>query len=143
MSRKFDHGKESYKKNHKAHDAQHTKHYLGNKLLELYKVDPTNYKYFSSSNYRMGSITSNGYDSQIDNSFINEHFKRGEYDADTLAAKGISREQQLQAIGKRFDVAKIAFKLTRDNGCRKMMRDIRYTAKKLFDADLRGFRIPK
>jgi hypothetical protein len=143
MSRDYDHGKNAYKKAHKIYDDQHTKHYLSNDYLSHYGANPENYRGFSSSNYRMGSIASNGRDTRIDNALIGEHFYnqgRG-YDASRLAGAGISYNQQLQAIGNRFDRAKEAYDMTGEYKYYMMQKDLRSTAEAHLDADLRFFRL--
>ena len=52
MSRKFDHGKNNYAREHRNDDAeekQHTKHYIANSTMEHYGAKPENYKQFSST----------------------------------------------------------------------------------------------
>lgn len=143
MSRAFDHGKNSYKIEHKMSADQQTKHYLSNELLLHYGANPSNYREHSWNNYRMGSVASNGRDTRIDNALIGEHFRgqgRG-YDAQQLASGGISYNQQLQAIGNRFDRAKHAYETTGEHKYYMIQKDLRQTAAEHLNADLRGFRM--
>lgn len=116
MSRAFDHGKSDYARGHRRSSDQDTKHYLSNDLMLHYGAKPSNYALFSDMNYRMGSKASNGRDTRIDNALIGEHFRdaghSGGYSASRLAGGGITRDQQLQALGNRFDVAKEAYRTT-------------------------------
>ena len=148
MSRKFDHGKNNYAREHRNDDAeekQHTKHYIANSTMEHYGAKPENYKQFSSSNYRMGSSASNGRDTRLDNALIGEHFSdaghSGGYNSQRLAAGGLNKEQQLQGIGNRFDVAKEAYERTGEHKYLMMQKDLRDTADTHLNADMRGFRI--
>lgn len=145
MSRAFDHGKNSYKREHQVSSDQHTKHYLSNDMLLHYGANPVKYREHSSNNYRMGSSASNGRDTRIDNMLIGEHFRdqgRG-YDAQHLASGGISYNQQLQAIGNRFDRAKQAYESTGEYKYYMMQKDHRHTADVHLQADLRGFRLSR
>jgi hypothetical protein len=144
MSRKFDHGKDAYKKAHKVSKEQQTKHYLGDNLMGHYGVNPEKYRNHSYSNYRMGSVSSNGRDTKIDNALIREHFSdqgKGGYDAKKLVRKGITMNQQLQAVGHRFDQAKIGYELTGHYKYFIMQKDFRDTAGKHLNGDLRSFKL--
>ena len=98
---------------------------------------------FSENNYRMGSSKTNGLDTRIDNALIGEFFKgQGDgYDRSYLAKQGISNQQQLNAIGKRFDVAKQAYETTGEYKYYMMQKDLRQVAEQQLGADLRGFRL--
>ena len=147
MSRKFDHGKNSYAKEHRSSSDQETRHKLGDAVLQHYGAKPDNYKKFSDDNYRMGSKETNTRDRLIDNALIGEHFKdaghsKG-YDASRLASKGVNRQQQLDTIGTRYDTAKIAYETTGEHEYLMMQKDLRDTAEKHLNADLRSFRNSK
>ena len=145
MSRKFDHGKSSYAKEHRTSSEQETRHYIADSTMQHYGAKPSNYTEFSSSNYRMGSKDTNSRDRMIDNALIGEHFMDAGhsegYSASRLAQNGISRQQQLDALGVRFDVAKVAYEATGEHKYLMMQKDIRETANEHLDADLRQFRL--
>ncbi|KAJ1408118.1 hypothetical protein B484DRAFT_456390 [Ochromonadaceae sp. CCMP2298] len=152
MSRDYDHGKNAYAKEHrdadKERNAQHTKHYIGNEMLSHYGVKPEDYAKVSASNYRMGSSESNGRDTKIDNALIGEHFSdtrhsnKGGYDAGKLAKNGVNREQQLQGLGNRFDVAKKAYAETGNDKFYEIAEDIKETAGTHLNPDMREWRLP-
>jgi hypothetical protein len=147
-SRSFDHNKNKYASEHRNHNTsepQHTKHYIANNMMEHYGCKPSNYNEFSYDNYRMGSQASNNRDRRIDNAILGEVFSdaghSGGYDARRLCNNGVNREQQLQAIGNRFDVAKIAYERTGEHKYFMMQNDLRAIAGSHLNADLRGFRL--
>ena len=55
----------------------------------------------------------------------------------------MSYQQQLDGLGKRFDVAKTAYESTGEHKYFMMQKDIRGIADTHLDADLRGFRLSK
>lgn len=145
MSRKFDYGRENYGNEHRSHEGQQTKHYLAHATLQHYGAKPENYREFAEHNYRMGSRESNTRDRLIDNALIGEYFRdEGPgYDAQRLAAQGISYGQQLQAIGKRFNMARGAYETTGEYKYYMMQKDLRDAASTHLDGDLRGFHLSK
>ena len=145
MSRAFDQGKNAYGAEHRAYAGQNARHILGNDFLEHYGANPNNYGAYCHDNYRMGDTAVNGRDTRLDNAIIGEVFSdaghRQGYDAQRLANGGISRQQQLDRVGARFDMAKQAYQATGEHKYLMMQKDLRMIADQHLDADLRGFRL--
>jgi cell division protein FtsI/penicillin-binding protein 2 len=148
MSRKFDHGKTSYGKKHRAYPYQETCHRLPDFLLQHYGVSDRSYKAWSEHNYRMGDSAFNGRDKSVDYQLRNEIFHSGGqtfgdgyYNSGELREKGINNQQQLDRIGVRFDAAKAAYAATGQNIYLTIQKDLRRVAENYLDADLRQFRL--
>jgi hypothetical protein len=152
MSRQFDYGKNSYGQDNRVYGGQQARHYLGNDLLEHYGANPSNYKQFADQNYRMGTSSTNGRDTRLDNAIIGEVFNGTRFDGGngynaqdltrpTGSNRGMSYQQQLNGIGARFDTAKTAYAETGEYKYFMMQKDLRDIAEEHLDADLRGFRL--
>jgi hypothetical protein len=147
MSRSYDHGRVSYAKSHRADGSQETRHVLADSMLSHYGARPDAYAEWSYLNYRMGSKETNLRDRYIDHHLLGDIFRdagrKDGYDAGVLAAKGISRQQQRDAIGARFERAKAAYEATGEHKYLMMQKDMRAVAATHLDADLRQFRVSK
>lgn len=99
----------------------------------------------------MGNKATNGRDSRIDNAIVREVFGlnsrdnpvRGGYNAEALANDArnpISYQQQLNALGARFDTAKDMYRLTGEHKYLMMQTDLRNIASSQFDIDGREWR---
>ncbi len=145
MSRSFDQGKSTYAAAHRVRGDQDTRHILANSLLEHYGVKRDNYSAWSHQNYRMGSRDTNIRDRQIDHHITGEVFhdagRKSGYDAQELARSGVSRQQQLDAVGRRFEVAKAAYEATGEGRYLAIQKDLRGIAAEHLDGDLRQFRL--
>lgn len=150
MSRPFDAGKDAWKESHRVPGAgQQTRHILADNLLQHYGAKPENYAVWCDNNYRMGSVGTNSRDIRIDNMIIGEVFGIGKsYNAQSLTEptsrhNGLSYQQQLNAIGARFDAAKTAYSQTGEHKYLMIQKDLRDIAEGHLNADLRGFRLSK
>ena len=142
--RPYDAGKSAYARDHRTSSAQHTRHIVANETMEHYEVSTARYAAVGGSNYRMGSSATNTRDRLIDNSFHREVFGTGSgggYDAAALAGRGVSRQQQLDALGTRFDHAKQMYQAGGGHQFKMMMQDYRDVAGSRLGADLRQFRM--
>ena len=147
MARPFDHGKARYRREHMTDSEQETRHILADNLLQHYGAKPENYATISDSNYRMGSTATNTRDRRLDAAIVHEVFEPGRsYDAARLAkpsgsCAGLSYQQQRDAIGRRFDMARQAYEETGEYKYYMMQKDLRDIASEHLDADLRQFRL--
>jgi hypothetical protein len=133
MPRPFDAGKTAYGKAHRPHSVgQQTRHILGDDLLQHYGTSECRYADVQKQlgnhavNYRMGTTSTNGFDTRIDNRLIGTLFtgpqvevapKYKTYDATVLArgedgARKISYKRQGEMLGARFETAKDLYSRT-------------------------------
>jgi hypothetical protein len=154
MSRAYDHGKQQYAKEHRSSSDQQTRHILANDLLSHYGVNQGNYREWSDGNYRMGSVDTNSRDRRLDNAIASEVFHdvgSGGYNAAALTKAtttksgrtiaGMSYQQQLDAVGARFEAAKDAYERTGEYKYYMMQKDLRQVAQDHLDGDMRQFRL--
>ena len=157
MSRPFDAGKSSYRKDHlRSNSGQQTRHLLGDDFMQHYGAKSDNYSQWCDNNYRMGSKQTNDRDRMIDNALLgsifndagSKHHRQNGYDANYLAVNQgdrkcgrISYQQQRDAIGSRFDAAKIAYETTGEHKYLMIQKDLRDVAMKNLDADGRQWRL--
>jgi len=149
-SRKFDHGKNQWAKEHRdSSQPQETRHYLADIYLQHYGANPGNYQEWSDFNYRMGSKETNTRDRRLDNALLGATFydagwKDG-YDAHRLTqtAHGLTLQQQAYGIQQRFQRAQEAYLATGEHKYYMMQKDLREVADKHLNCDMREFRLTK
>ena len=147
MSRDYDHGRAAYAKEHRADSSQHTRHILADSMMSHYGARSDDDRAWSHLNYRMGSKDTNMRDRSIDHHLLGEAFRDAGrpagYDAAVLAAKGISRKQQFDAVSARFHCARAAYDATGDYKYYMMQKDLRAVADTHLGGDMRGFRLSR
>lgn len=122
----------------------HLEHYGANIGRYQQAMSDTN----GSANYRMGSDATNSRDIRIDNQIKRQVFglsggsfsSTAQYNPYVLRDNGISHNQQLQAIGARFDHARDMHARTGDNAYMQMQRDLRGIAREHWNIDGRQWR---
>lgn len=141
--RPYDAGKNAYARDHRTSSAQQTRHIVANVTMEHYGVSTSRYAAVGGGNYRMGSAATNVRDRLVDNAFHREVFGLGSgcYDPAALAGRGVSRQQQLDALGTRFDHSKAMYNAGGGHQFKMMMQDYRQVASDRLGADLRQFRM--
>jgi hypothetical protein len=145
--RPFDAGKDEYKADHPGLSGRQTRHIIANSLLERYNADPNEYALHAKDiNYRMGGRRLNlSKDKLVDNGLTREIFKEGtgSYNAEYIAKKGVSYQQQGDLLGLRFDRLGEFYAKTHNPLYRQMMEDVRSVAKNNLSVDLREWKLPK
>lgn len=147
MSRQFDYDKQNYGNAYGYRD-QHVRHILADNMLGSYGANPARYAPVAfDNNYRMGPPATNMRDVRIDNQWHNHTFGNSPYDAYALAnnssraASGkIGYQQQLNAVGTRYDTARSLYQQTGEHKYKMMCDDLRDIAVHQLDADGRQFR---
>jgi len=145
--RPFDAGKDEYRAEHPGLSGRQTRHIIANSLLERYNADPNEYALHAKDiNYRMGGRRLNlSKDKLVDNGLIREIFKEGtgSYNAEYIAKKGVSYQQQGDLLALRFDRLGEFYAKTHNPLYRQMMEDVRSVAKNNLSVDLREWKLPK
>jgi len=152
MSRDYDHGKAKYSQGHNGGPGSGlvTRHINANDTMAHYGVKQSSYEQpgVSSTNYRMGQISTNAKDKYVDNGIVGSvfgvhHAHAGGYNAGYIAhTGGVSYQRQVDLLGARFDHAKASFAATGDVAFKRMATDIQHIAHRQLDVDRRQFRTP-
>lgn len=137
----FNDGKIKYKNSHKVHKDQETRHIVARTSLNTAGVNKDTYKSSQSAkptNYRMGSKQENSNDKLVDNQ-LDTFMENGIYNSEMR----LSKQNQLDRLGQKFDVCKEEYERTGDMGYYRILESIRTIAQDDLNGDMRQFRIPK
>lgn len=144
MPRTYDSGKNQYAKDKRVDSSQHTRHILPDKLLGHYQALPDLYADNAEHlNYRMGSSSTNGRDTQFDKQWENhingKGFDKSKLYKGTKTNNGMSNQQQLNALTARAVATRNMYQMTADESYLQMNRDLKDICKQNYNTDMRSF----